>query len=66
MDLNRLPISTSPVTLEVKFLFRSKAELREIIIRERGEEFYLNFLRSSLPVVIPRVHNARICYFVYL
>lgn len=66
MDLNRLPISSSPVVLEVRFLFRPKTELRDIIIRHRSEEFYLNFLRSSLPVIIPRVHDAKICYFIYL
>ncbi len=65
MDLNRLPISSSPVVLEVRFLFRPKTELRDIIIRHRSEEFYLNFLRSSVPVIIPRVHDAKICYFIY-
>ena len=66
MDLNRLPISSSPVVLEVRFLFRLKSELRDIIIREKSEEFYLNFLRSSVPVVVPKVHDAKLCFFIYL
>lgn len=66
MDLNRLPLSPSPVVLEVRFLFRSKTELRDVLIRQRSEEFYLNLLRSPLPVIIPRVHSGNLCYFIYL
>ena len=66
MDLNRVPISPRPVVLEVRFLFRPKTELRDLIIRHRNEEFYSNLLRSSLPVIIPRVQDGNICYFIYL
>lgn len=66
MDLNRPPVPSVPVSLEVYFTCRSKTELRDIFIRERGEQQYQNFLRSSRPLVIPKVHRGNLWYYIFV
>lgn len=64
MDLNRLPIT--PVSLEVFFACKSKTELRDVFIRERGEREYQNLLRSSRPLIVQRVLQGKLWFYIYL
>jgi hypothetical protein len=44
MDLNRSPIPLILVALQIQFVCRSKTELINIIVRDRGERTYQAFL----------------------
>jgi hypothetical protein len=49
-----------PVALQVQFVYRSKIELWNTIIRDRGERIYQDFLRSSCPLIIPKILNGNL------
>lgn len=66
MDLNRFPIPTNPLRVEVYFVCRSKTEFREVYIQERGEQAYQEFLRSPRPFVVPRIIRSRLWYCIYI
>jgi hypothetical protein len=57
MDLNRFPISLTPVALQVQFVCRSKTELINTIVRDRGKRTYQAFLTSSGTLIISKILN---------
>jgi hypothetical protein len=65
MDLNRFLIPLTPMALQVQFVCRSKTELRSIIVRDRGERTYQAFLRSSRPLIIPKILNGNLWFYIY-
>jgi hypothetical protein len=50
MDLNRFSIPLTPVALQVQFVYISKIEFRNTIVRDQGECTYQAFLKSSRPL----------------
>jgi hypothetical protein len=66
MDLNRFPISLTLVALQVQFVYKSKTKLRNTIVRDRGERIYQVFLRSSRPLIIPKILNRNLWFFIYI
>jgi hypothetical protein len=65
MDLNRFLIPLTPMALQVQFVCRSKTELRSIIVRDRGERTYQAFLRSSRPLIIHKILNGNLWFYIY-
>jgi hypothetical protein len=57
MDLNRFRIPLIPMTLQIQFVCRSKIELMNTIVQDRGESIYQTFLRLSRPLIIPKILN---------
>jgi hypothetical protein len=66
MDLNCFLISLTLVALQAPFVCRSKTELRNIIVRDRGERIYQTFLRSSHPLIIPKILNGNLWFLIYI
>jgi hypothetical protein len=66
MDLNRFPIPLMPVILQVWFVYKSKIELRNIIVRDRGERVYQVFLRSSRILINPKIFNGNLWFYNYI
>jgi hypothetical protein len=55
MDFNYFPILPMPMALQVQFVYRSKTELRNIIVRDRGKHTYQVFLRSLRLLIISKI-----------
>jgi hypothetical protein len=63
MDLKCFSISLMPMALQVQFVCRSKTELRNVIVRDRGERIYKKNLRSSFTLIIPKILNGNLWFF---
>jgi hypothetical protein len=66
MNLNRFHIQLMLVALQVQFQCRSKIELKNTIIRDQGERTYQAFLRSSRPLIIPKILNKNLWFYIYI
>jgi hypothetical protein len=66
MDLNRFLIPLRPVALWVQFVCRSKTKLRNTIVWDRGERTYQVFLRSLHPLIILKILNKNLWFFIYI
>jgi hypothetical protein len=66
MDLNRFSIPLMPVALQVQFVYRSKTELMNIIVRDRGECKYQAFFRLSHVFIIPKIFNENLWFYIYI
>jgi hypothetical protein len=49
MNLNRFPIPLTPMALQTQFVCRSKTELKNTIVQDRGERTYQVFFDIITP-----------------
>jgi hypothetical protein len=66
MDLNCFLNPFMPIALQVQFVYRLKAEVRITIVRDRGVHIYQAFLRSSCLLIIPKILNRNLWFYIYI
>ena len=66
MDINRDFLPSTPIAIQILFVCKSKAQLQNVIIRDRSEHAYEIFLRSSHPFIIPKAINRSLWFYIYL
>ena len=64
--MNCFPIPFTPMALQVQFVYRSKIELRNIIVWDWGKYIYQIFLRSSRALIISKIFTRNLLFFIYI
>jgi hypothetical protein len=54
------------MALQVQFVCRSKTELKNTIVWDQGERTYQAFLRSLRPLIISKILNGNLWFYIYI
>ena len=66
MDHSRQSIPATPIAFKVLFICKPKSHLRDVIVRTSSLQVYKNYLRSSRPIVIPKLSNGNLWFYIYI
>ena len=66
MDHSRQSIPATPIALQVLFICKSKSDLRDVIVRTSSLQAYKSYLRSSRPIIIPKISNGNLWFYIYI
>ena len=66
MDHSHQSIPATLIALQVLFISKPKSDLRDIIIRISSLQAYETCLRSSCPIVIPKLSNRNLWFYIYI
>ena len=66
MDHSRQSIPATLITLQVLFICKPKSDLRDVIVRTNSLKAYESCLRSSRPIVIPKLSNENLWFYIYI
>ena len=59
-------IPATPIALQVLFICKPKSDLRDVIVRTSSLQAYENYLRSSRSIVIPKLSNGNLWFYIYI
>ena len=66
MDHSRQSIPATPIALQVLFHCKPKSDLRNIMVRTSSLQAYESYLKSSRPIVIPKLSNGNLSFYIYI
>ena len=66
MDHSCQSIPATPIALQVMFICKPKSDLRDVIVRTSNLQTYESYLRSSRPIVIPKLSNGNLWFYIYI
>ena len=66
MDHSGQSIHAIPIAVQILFICKPKSDLRDVIVRTRGLQAYESCLRSSRPIVIPKLSNGNLWFYIYI
>ena len=66
MDHSHQSIPVTSIALQVLFICKPKSDFRDIIVRTSNLQAYKTCLRSLRDIVIPKLSNGNLWFYIYI
>ena len=66
MNHSHQSIPATLIALQVLFICKPKSDLKDVIVRISSLQAYESRLRSSHPIVIPKLSNGNLWLYIYI